>query len=200
MSASSGKIATGNFLGTGIVGTVDYFIKKYGPSAAHQAISKLSAASRAYVQPNAPSMGILAARKYPYAFIGELFRVMAQVARVPEDVFIRDATAAGMDATLDTVGRILLRYAVTPQMIAARAQDLWNHFHDAGKVTVQVVSDHEYISDLTDWPDHDVTVCKIAAEARRRLIERTGKHNVEVARTQCVAWGHDRCTFRVKWG
>jgi hypothetical protein len=200
MSESSGKMASkGNFLGTGILGAVDYFLKKYGPAAAHQVISKLSPSSRAFVKPNAPSMGILAARKYPYPFIGELFRTMAVAARVPEDAFIRDATAAGMDATLDTVGRILLRYAATPQMLAARAQDLWNTFHDSGKVTVTLPGPNEYQSDLTDWPDHDVTVCKMCAEARRRLIERTGKKNVEVTRTQCVAWGHDRCTFRVKW-
>jgi hypothetical protein len=197
---SAGPTTTrGNFLGTGILGVVDYFIKKWGPAAAHSTIAQLSPTSRAYVTPNAPSMGILGARKYPYSFVGELLRTMAKVARVPEDPFLREVTSAGMDATLDTVGRIALRYAVSPQMIASRAQDMWNHFHDAGKVTVQVVSDHEYVSDLTDWPNHDVTVCKVAAEARRRLIERTGAKNVEVARLQCVAWGHDRCTFRVRW-
>lgn len=189
----------GNFLGTGIVGVVDYFIKKWGPSAAHSVIARLSPASRAYVTPNAPSLGLLAARKYPYAFVGELYRAMIQVARLPEEAFIREATSAGMDATLDTVGRIALRYAVSPQMIASRAQELWNHFHDSGLVTVRVVNDHEYVSDLTEWPNHDVTVCKVAAEARRRLIERTGMKNVEVSRVQCVSWGHDRCTFRVRW-
>ncbi len=200
MTDSSGQIPTGNFRGTASLGSVDYFVRRYGPAAVHQVIAKLSPASRAYVTPNAPSMGMLAARKYPYAFIGELFRVMAQVAQVPEDTFIRDATRAGMDATLDTVGRILLRYAVTPQILASRAQELWNSFHDAGIVTIRVVSDHEYVSELTEWPDHDVTVCKIVAEARRRLIERTGKKDVEVTRTQCIAWGDDRCVYRVKWG
>ena len=200
MSTSSGKMATaGNFLGTGTMGSVDYFLKKYGPSAGHAVISKLSPAGRAFVQPNAPSLGILAARKYPYAFIGELFRAMIAVSKAPEDQFLRDCTSAGMDATIDTVGRIALRYAVTPQMLAPRAQELWNHFHDSGVVNVRVISENEYISELTHWPDHDVTVCKISAEARRRLIERTGKKNVEVARLQCVSWGHDRCTVRVRW-
>lgn len=189
----------GNFLGTATLGSIDYFVKKWGPAAAHATIARLSPSARAYVTPNAPSMGILGARKYPYAFIGELFRTMALVARVPEDAFIREITSAGMDANLDTVGRIALRYAVSPQMIASRAQELWNQFHDAGRVTVRVVSEHEYISELTEWPNHDVTVCKVAAEARRRLIERTGMKNVEVARMHCVAWGHDRCTFRVRW-
>jgi hypothetical protein len=198
-SPSSGKIATGNFTGTGILGAVSWFLKRYGPAAGHAVITKLSPTARQYVQPNAPNLGILAARKYPYPFIGELFRAMASVAKVPEDQFLRDSTAAGMDATLDTVGRIMLRWAVTPQMIAARAQELWRHFHDSGVVTVKVVNDNEYVSDLTDWPDHDVTVCKMCAEARRRLIERTGKKNVEVTRVKCVAWGHDRCTFKVKW-
>lgn len=200
MADLSGKLAAaGNFLGTGTMGSIDYFLKKYGPSAGHAVISKLSPASRAFVQPNANSLGILAARKYPYAFIGELFRAMAVVSKVPEDQFIRECTAAGIDATVDTVGRIVLRYAVSPTMIASRAQELWNHFHDSGRVTVRVVNQNEYVSDVTDWPDHDVTVCKISAEARRRLIERTGKKNVEVARLQCIAWGHDRCTYRVRW-
>ncbi|MBI2389925.1 MAG: hypothetical protein HYV09_10060 [Deltaproteobacteria bacterium] len=189
----------GNLLGTAILGAVDYFIKKWGPAAAHTTITRLSQASRAFVTPNAPSLGILAARRYPYPFVGELFRTMAAVAKVPEDAFIREITAAGMDANLDTVGRVILRWAVTPQMIARRAQDMWNTFHDSGKVTVRVVSEHEYVSDVTDWPNHDVTVCKVAAEARRRIMERTGAKNVDVSRLACVSWGHDRCTFRVKW-
>ena len=189
----------GNFLGTAVLGSVEWFLKKWGPAAGHQVIAKLSPTSRVYVQPNTPLMGILGARKYPYPFIGELFRTMAVVAKMPEDDFVRDATNAGMDATLDTVGRIALRWAVSPEMIASRAQELWNHFHDAGLVSARATGDHEYISEVREWPQHDVTVCKICAEARRRLIERTGKKNVQVTRQQCVAWGHDRCTFRVKW-
>lgn len=191
--------ARGNFLGTGILGAVDHFCKKFGPSAAHATIARLSPHARTYVQPNAPSLGILGAKRYPYPFIGELFRTMAQVVRMPEDTFVREMTSAGIDATVDTVARVALRYMVTPQMIASRAQELWNNFHDSGVVQVRVVNDHEYVSDLTDWPNHDVTVCKVCAEARRRLIERTGAKNVEVARLACLAWGHDRCTYRVKW-
>ncbi|MGZ3417847.1 MAG: hypothetical protein ACXWUG_08690 [Polyangiales bacterium] len=189
----------GNFLGTGILGAVDHFVKKYGPAAAHATIAKLSPASRQYVQPNAPSLGILGAKKYPYPFVGELFRAMSTVAKVPEDAFIREITAAGIDATVDTVARVILRYMVSPQLIVDRAQQLWNTFHDSGIVTAHVVNDHEYIAEVTDWPNHDVTVCKVCAEARRRLIERTGAKEVEVTRLQCQAWGHDRCTYRIRW-
>lgn len=189
----------GNFLGTGILGAIDYFVRKYGPAAAHAVISKLSPESRKYVTPNAKSLGILGAKRYPYPFVGELFRTMAQVVRVPEDAFVREVTAAGIDATVDTVARVALRYMMTPQGIAQRGQELWNSFHDSGTVRITVVSEHEYVAELTDWPNHDVTVCKVAAEGRRRLIERTGAKNVDVTRTQCVAWGHDRCTFRVRW-
>jgi hypothetical protein len=189
----------GNFLGTGILGAVDHFVKKFGPSAAHATIAKLSPASRAFVTPNVPSLAILGAKKYPYAFVGELFRTMALVARAPEDALIRELTAAGVDATVDTVARVILRYMVSPQTIVDRAQQLWNTFHDSGIITARVVSDHEYIAELTDWPNHDVTVCKVCAEARRRLIERTGAKDVDVTRLQCQAWGHDRCTFRVRW-
>jgi hypothetical protein len=189
----------GKFLGTGLLGSVDYFLKKWGPAAGHAVVAKLSPASRTFVAPNAPSLGILAARRYPYAFVGELFRTMALVARAPEDALIRELTAAGVDATVDTVARVILRYMVSPQTIVDRAQQLWNTFHDSGIITARVVSDHEYIAELTDWPNHDVTVCKVCAEARRRLIERTGAKDVDVTRLQCQAWGHDRCTFRVRW-
>ena len=34
---------------------------------------------------------------------------------------------------------------------------------------------------------------------RRRLIERTGKTNVDARREKCVGFGHDVCVVRVKW-
>ncbi len=200
LATSTTTAARGNFHGTGILGCVEYFEKKYGPSAAHAVIAKLSPASRAFVTPNAPMMGILGARKYPYAMVGDLFRTMMVVARVKdEDAFIRDLTAAGMDATLNTVARFALRYMVSPQTIAENAQKLWNIFHDAGVLRVTPVSETEYTAEISAWPNHDVTVCKIAVEARRRIIERTGRKNVSVSREKCQAWGHDICVYRVRW-
>jgi hypothetical protein len=189
----------GNFYGTGILGAVDHFLKKYGPAAAHEAIARLSPSNRVFVDPHAPRLGILAARKYPYPFVGELIRNMAQAVKLPEEPFVREMTSAGIDATVNTVARVILRYMVTPEMIAERAQELWNTFHDAGVVTAKALGEHEYYSEITEWPNHDPTVCRICAEARRRLVERTGAKDVRVTRTACLAWGHDRCAFRVVW-
>ena len=191
--------AAGNFLGSAIYGGVEAFVTKHGPAAAHAVIAKLSAGSRAYVRPNVPALGILGAKRYPYAFVGELVRTMASVARADEDVFCREYAAAGIDYTLATVNRVVLRYAVTPQALAARAQELWTMFHDAGRVTIRTISETEYVAVLSDWPSHDVTVCKVCMEARRRVVERTGVKDVEVRREKCQAWGHDVCETRVRW-
>lgn len=189
----------GNFTGTGMAGAVSYFLKRHGPAAGHAVAAKLLPKWREYVQPNAPNLGLLGARKYPYPFVGELIRAMANVAHADEDRFIREVVAAGVDETVDTVGRMILRHMVTVRHIAERGQELWNTFHDAGHVTITVVSDEEYVATMRDWPNHDTTVCKMCMEARRRLIERTGGKQVEASRLRCQAWGHDVCEYRVRW-
>jgi hypothetical protein len=189
----------GNFLGTGLRGGIEWFVQKHGPSAAHAAVTKLSPDWRKLVDPHDEALGILGARKYPYAFVGELLRSMASAVHADEERFLAEIASAGVDATLDTVARVLLKYAISPAAVAGRAQEAWNVFHDAGRLTVLTVSDFEYTSQLTDWPNHDVVVCKLCSYARRRVIERTGVKNVEVTRTKCLAWGHECCAFRVRW-
>lgn len=188
----------GNFFGTGIRGGIEWYVRAFGPAAAHAVVAKLPARYRSQVDPHDAGLGILGARKYSYTFVGELFRTMAAVAKMDEDAFIRDIVNHGVDATLNTVGRAILRYAVSPQMIASRAQEMWNTFHDSGRITILSITDSEYLAQLTDWPNHDTTVCKIGAEARRRIVEKTGLR-VEVRRERCQAWGHEACTYRVRW-
>jgi hypothetical protein len=116
-----------------------------------------------------------------------------------EDRFLRELSAAGIDATLSTVGRIILRYAASPWMLASRAQEIWDTFHDSGRVTIERVSDTEYLAVHSDWPSHDVTVCKVCTESRRRVVEKTGVAGIEVRREKCQGWGHEVCVTRVRW-
>lgn len=189
----------GCFYGTGIVGGVEAFAHRYGPSATNEVVAKLLPTFGQYVRPNAPVMGLLGARRYPYPFVGSMFRAMIATVRADEDRFLREITGAGIDATLSTVGRIFLKYAASPWTTVGRAQEIWDTFHDAGRVTIERVSDHEYVAVLADWPSHDTTVCKICMEARRRVVERTGVHDLEVRRERCQAWGHEDCAMRVRW-
>ena len=190
----------GNFVGSGIVGACEYFVQKYGAAAAHDVIAKLPPQHRAYVRPHAPAFGLLPTKLYPYPFVGDLVRTMIRVVKAPdEDAFIREVTFAGMDATLGTVNRLLLRWVATPQDHAKRAQEIWNAYHDSGRVTVLVATDHEYLVQLSEWPNHDVVVCKICLEARRRVLEKTGARIVESRREKCQGWGHDVCQMRYRW-
>jgi hypothetical protein len=190
----------GNFYGSGIVGAIQYFEEKYGRAASHDAIASLQPDHRAFVKPNTPLMGLLPTKLYPYAFIGDLIRNMCRAIKAPdEDAFIREITFAGMDATLSTIHRVILRWVATPQDHAKRAQQIWDQYHDAGRVTVLSATDHEYVVQLSDWPNHDVTVCKICLEARRRVLEKTGAKITEARREKCIAWGHDVCVSRYRW-
>lgn len=188
----------GNFFGTGLRGGVEWYVRSFGPAAAHAVVARLSPSSRRLVDPHDSALGILGARKYSYPFVGELMRACAAAARQDEDAFLRDIVNAGVDATLNTVGRAILRYAVSPQMIASRAQEMWNVFHDSGRIAIASINDIEYVAQMTDWPNHDVTVCKMAMEARRRVVEKTGL-SVDVRREKCLAWGHELCQYRVRW-
>lgn len=182
-----------------MVGAVEWFIKKHGNVAAHDIVSKMPARWSGMLQPNAPALGILGAKKYPYAFCGDLVRTAMLVARIAdEDSFVREFAAAGIDASVGTVARILLRYAATPEGLASRGQEAWNLFHDAGRVTVHV-TDHEYQTTITDWTNHDALVCRISMEVRRRLIERSGRTVSECRRDKCVSWGHPVCVITLRW-
>lgn len=182
-----------------MVGAIEWYVKKYGAAAAHDVVAKMPARWHGWLKPNAPAWGILGAKKYPYAFCGDLVRTAIQVSRVgDEDSFVREFAAAGIDASVGTVARVLLRYAATPEMLASRAQEAWNLFHDAGRVSVQV-TEHEYQTTITDWTNHDAMVCRISMEVRRRLIERSGRKVIESRRDKCVSFGHPLCLVRIRW-
>ncbi len=189
----------GNFHGTAVRAAADFFIGRYGPAAAHAVIEKLGPAGRAHLSPNAPALGLLGTRKYPYPFVGDMLRAMAAVAHADEDVFIREIASAGVDTTMGTVARLLVRYLGKPADVAKHAQELWNVFHDAGRITITDLSDREYLSHLTEWPNHDLTICKLGVQAAARLVERTGARSVEARREKCISWGHDYCLTRMRW-
>ncbi len=198
-SSSRLQLPPGNFTGTGMAGAVAYFLKRHGPAAGHAVVAKLLPRWRGYVTPNAPNLGLLGARRYPYPFVGELIRAMASSVHADEDRFIREVVAAGVDETVDTVARVMLRHMITVRHIAERGQELWNTFHDSGLVTITVVGENEYVATMREWPNHDVIVCKMCMEGRRRLIERIGATDVEASRVRCLAWGHDVCEYRIRW-
>ncbi len=190
----------GCLLGTPIVGAVDDYLQRHGRAAGHEVRARMPEAWKGWIDPHALSLGIMGARWYPYPFVGELVRTMGAVVHTPdEDAFLRQVATAGIDGAVNTAMRVLLRYAVSPTALAARGQESWNLFHDTGKVTILSVTANEYVSQITEWPSHDVTVCKLSMEARRRLIERTGARHVLARRDKCVAWGHGGCVTRVRW-
>lgn len=186
-------------VGTPLVGALEWFTKKYGQAAVHEVFTKLPSKWSSLVSPHAPNLGVLGAKRYPHAFVGDCVRAMLQAVHITdEDPFIRELAAAGIDASVGTAMRILLRYAATPQMLAARGQDAWSLFYDSGRVRVEC-TEHEYISTTTDWANHDTMVCRISMEVRRRLIERTGRKVIESRRERCVGWGHEACVVRIRW-
>lgn len=198
--SSRTAVGLGNVYGTSIVGAAEYFERRYGPAATHAAIAKLSSKWRAYVQPNVRAFGLLGAKKYPNALVGDLVRAMiAAVNANDEGAFIREIAVAAFDRTIDTVARVLLRSIATPAAVARHAPDMWRLYHDSGHLEITELGDRHYLSQVTEWVNHDVILCQIGVEAGRHVVERTGMRNVESRREKCVAWGHDVCLTRVKW-
>lgn len=193
------SVAVGNIVGTPLVGAAEWFLKKYGQAAGHEVIARVAPRWPNMLAPHAPNLGLLGAKKYPQNFMGDVLRAMIAVTRPSdEDAFIRELSAAGIDASVGTVARILLRLAATPQSLAARGQEAWNLFYDSGRVRVEV-TEREYVTTVTDWANHDAMVCRVSMEVRRRLIERTGRTVIECRRDRCVGWGHEACVVRIRW-
>ena len=195
--SSEPRLGVGNLIGTPMVGSADEFIERYGPAAASSVVAALPQ-WREYVRPNAPSLGLIGARKYPYAFVSDLVRAMAKSVRAPdEDLYIRQIAAAGIDRSMSTTMRTLLRLS-KPKAYADHAQETWSAFHDTGRV-IATVTGNEYIARVTDWQHHEVVVCKISLEVRRRIFEKIGLKLVLARREKCVAWGHDACVNLFRW-
>src|SRR5260221_8497976 len=148
MSAERGSDKTptlGNVYGTSIVGVIEYFEQHYGPAAAHAAIAKLPAKWRALVKPNVPALGVLGAKKYPNAFVGDVVRAMMAAGNAKdEDAFIREIGMAGLDRTLDTVARVVLRSIASPAAVARHAPDLWRLYHDSGRLVITELGERHY--------------------------------------------------------
>src|SRR5688500_304555 len=80
----------GSMIGTPIVGGVEYFTRTYGQAAANEIVARVPAQWAELLRPDVPSLGVLGARRYPYAFVGDLVYTMRTVANHPdEDRLIR---------------------------------------------------------------------------------------------------------------
>jgi hypothetical protein len=192
--------ARGHFRGSALYHSIAYFTNKYGPAAAHTVIARLPPNMRSYVQPNAPALGILGARSYPYPFVGELVRTMRDTVHAPdEDVFVRQITYAGLEVLVNTMHRVLLRWLVSPSAFLERRQEIWELFHHDGRLNVLSQTRTSYVIEDADWSNNDPIVCKVNLEGRRRMLELMGLTEIEALREKCRAWGHDKCQTRFKW-
>ena len=199
-SSATGLVALGSMAGTPIVGAVRHFQHRYGATASHETIVQLPRKWRAFVRPHAPALGLLGARRYPYAFIGDLARAMSRaVHRHGDPTFVNELAVAGIDAAMDTSARVMLRLAATPKMLASRGQEIWNLFHDTGRVTLRALGPNDYVSSITHWMNHDDVVCRICVEVRRRVFERAGLRDVRGERLDCAGAGGASCVTRISW-
>lgn len=197
---STPPIAAGRFRGSALYHSFAHFEARHGPAAAHAVIARLPPAWRALVSPNAKALGILGARLYPYAFVGDAVRAMRDVVHAKdEDAFVRDLTVAGLEALLSTMHRVLLRWLVTPGAFLEHRQEIWNMYHDSGRLNVLSQSESSYAIEDADWPNTDPIVCKVNLEGRRIMLERMGLRRVEAIREKCRAWGHPSCITHFKW-
>ena len=192
--------APGGFRGSALYSSVAWFESRFGPAASHAVIAKLPPNWRALVKPNEKAMGILGARIYPYPFVGDLIRCMRDVVNVKdEDEFVRDITKAGVEAMLGTMHRLVVRWLVTPKTFLEHRQEIWNLYHDTGKLHVLSSTEKEYVIQDAEWGNTDAIVCKVNLEGRRRMLAVMGLHNVEARREKCRAWGHATCDTRFRW-
>jgi hypothetical protein len=199
-SSATHFVALGSMAGTPLVGAAAHFVKRYGNVAGLETVVQLPRKWRSFVRPHAPALGLLGARRYPYAFVGDLVRAMSRaVHRFGDPTFTNELAVAGIDAAMDTSARVMLRLAATPQLLASRGQEAWNLFHDTGRVTVRSLGRNEYVSSITHWMNHDDLVCRICLEVRRRVFERTGLRDVRAERLECIATGGSSCVSRISW-
>ena len=189
----------GRIVGTPIVAGARHFQLTYGRAACMDVVARLAPQWRYLVDPNADVFGFLGARWYPYGFIAEFMNCAKTVVRKDEDEFLREMAFAGIDGSMSTVMRAMLRWFSSPRAFAERSQDSWRLFHDTGVMSVPTLTDHDVRRRVTDWQGHNVVICKIVAEVFARTFSKTGVSNVRVRREECVSWGRDACVFHIKW-
>jgi hypothetical protein len=189
----------GRMVGTPIVAAARYFESRYGRAAVGEVVSKIPARWRSMLNPHAEAFGLLGARWYSYDFIQDWVTTARSVVRLDEDTFIREIAYAGIDGSLNTVMRAMVRWFGSPRSFAERSQESWRLFHDTGIVTVPTLTSTEVRRRITEWHGHNVVVCKIVQDVFARTFAQTGVKNVVSRREECVAWGRDACVFHIKW-
>lgn len=202
MTAAANATATirGGFRGSPLYHSFAWFGKVYGPAASHAVISRLPTQWRPLVKPNEAAFGVLGARVYPYPFVGDMLRTMKTVVGAKdEDTFLRDVTNAAIDQLLSTMHRVLIRWLLTPKTFLDHRQEIWDMYHDTGKLHVLSLTDKDFVIEDAEWGNTDPFVCKVNVEGRRRMMEVMGMRNIEMRREKCRSWGHDTCQTRVRW-
>jgi hypothetical protein len=190
----------GNMIGTPIVAAARWFEQRYGKAAAADVIARIPAQWREHLRPNVEAMGLLGGRWYPYGFLADFVFTAKNVVRAPdEDLFIRDLSYAGIDGSMSTGMRAMARWFASPRSFAERSQESWRLFHDTGVVSVPTLADREVRRRVSGWQGHNVTVCKVVQHVFARTFSKTGIRNARCRREECLAWGHESCTFHIQW-
>jgi hypothetical protein len=189
----------GRMVGTPIVAAARHFELRYGRAAVGEVVARIPEQWRSLLNPNAHAFGLLGARWYPYAFIADFVTTARNVVHRGEDEFIRELAVAGIDGSMSTVMRAMIRWFTSPRAFAERSRDSWRLFHDTGVMSVPTLTDHEVRRRVTDWSGHNVIVCKVVSEVFARSFSKTGVTGVKSVREECVSWDREACVFRITW-
>jgi hypothetical protein len=92
-----------------------------------------------------------------------------------------------------------VRWLLTPKAFLSKRQEIWELYHDAGKLSVLAESESHFVIEDAEWSNRDAIVCKINFEGRKRMLELMGKRSIDARREKCRAWGHDTCETRFRW-
>jgi hypothetical protein len=186
----------GRLKGTAVRAGLLWYAQTYGQGALARVADAASPALLSILRREDAAFGVIASGWYDLPCMGELLEHMERVAD-PEDAEVYVDRLAGAIAKDNVSGiyKSLFRLIVTPTLLQANAQRVWQTYIDEGTLTAKSPTKGQLVFEIRGWDHHHAAVCRVVGFMMQNVLREVGYTAMIVERTHCVATGDGECGF-----
>lgn len=185
--------------GAALHGFVSWYQDERDAETLRRAHQRLPLTVKRYLDPARPAMGVTAGSWYPAAVVhGMLDGVTAELDAAATEALAHEAATRIFERNMPGILRPLFRMFVSPTMVKAMSQLLWDVYYDSGRVTVSWQGRTAQRMQLEGWRSHHPFLCTLNVGAATPIY-RQSCPGFTAVREACVADGDPCCAYCFSW-
>lgn len=200
MTLDTPSVHTAHVKGSAVLPILEYYAAQQGRARLLRLISDLPADMARLFDLRDEHLGVLVSLWYPAPVVHRLLELMtADSTREQSTAFVRGASFAVVEATLNGVYRFLFQLMMSPERYVRNVQKLFGRFFDDGVVVKEAQGPRAHRTTIRDWHGHHPLLCECFVYSSEYIYTSFGCRDVHSRRTACISEGARACTFEHSW-